>query len=111
MKKRWIITVLGVIFAAVYVLGYYSARSDHVLVRRVNPTYSEEGLTHNTYIIRGNFGPGKGGILVSPLEIDLCYYAFTPLRLLEAKYRDMTSSNQRLVHTGDPQTGPQPAQP
>ena len=106
MRKKWVIAVLVVVVTMTYALGYRKARRDHILIRRIDPVFSTDGLVLENHIIRGKFGPGKGAILVSPAEIDLFYYAFTPLRVLEAKYRNITS-NQRLEATVVP-PAPQP---
>ena len=89
MKKILVILAIGIAALCIYLLGYYSARKDHILVRRLNVTYGPGGTIIRTYnIVPGNYGPGKGGILVSPAEIQFCYIVFSPLRVIEAKYRE-----------------------
>ena len=84
MKMKWVILAIGIAILCIYLIGYYSARKDHLLVRRLAITYGANGeIIRNYYIIPGNYGPGKGGILVSPAEIQFCYIVFTPLRVLE----------------------------
>jgi len=89
-RIKVVLVLIGASLAlTIYLLGYYSARKDHLLVRRQYVTY-EKGVAREKYVITcGNFGPGRGGILVSPNEIAFCYIVFTPLRLLEGKLRAM----------------------
>ena len=67
--------------------GYYSARRDHILVKRIH-------WTGNNSIGTGRFGAGQGGILVSPNEIIFCKIVFTPLRKLEEIYWNKKESNK-----------------
>lgn len=84
MKKKRIIMAVRCVSLAIYILGYYLARKGHLLVRRPHYTCTDDADRQAFSIFPGNFGPGKGGILVSPNEILFCHFVFTPLRLLEA---------------------------
>jgi len=90
MKKKSVIIILCIICCAIYILGYYSAQKNCILVRRLNFAHTDQGVIQCvTYsITHGNLGPGKRGILVSPVMIQFCYFVFTPLRLLEAKHQN-----------------------
>jgi hypothetical protein len=104
MKKKWIIAITVAVCMAAYVYAYYTARRDHLLVRRIIPQGTGKALTIQNHIIPGRFGPGRGGILVSPDLIGFCNFIFTPLRKLEATHWNMKSSNQALHGTADSRT-------
>jgi hypothetical protein len=96
MKRKWIIIVAAVLALSAYVFAYYTARRDHILVRRVILQGGGESMVLRHHIIPGRFGPGRGGILVSPNLIGFCNMIFTPLRTLEELQWNMKSSNQTI---------------
>ena len=99
MKKKWIIAISLAVCMAAYLYAYYTARRDHLLVRRIIPHGSGKTLTIQNHIIPGRFGPGRGGIIVSPNLIGFSNFIFTPLRKLEATHWNMKSSNHNLERT------------